>query len=328
MRTIAMVAAVGLCSSAMGQAQPERVVIPSGPSWGVGAGRANINLLERRTPLIAPTPAAVLPPSSGPSRPVFPCRPVPRPCPVGWERPSTGVVTDGSGLTVDGTYRGEKWGIDFHLGTGQTTRGVSGHCDTGWLPGGYSYPYPIGYTRGAWYATPMQQEQPQVIVLPVPSVGSPTIPETPPPPPTDLERGVGFLREGEVPKAIAALTLHLGAEPEDARAMRLLAAALLLDKRSDDGVAMMRSAYRAEPSLAREPLRAEELGLRDAGLRDLVIRAVMHANRLGSASSWWTVAVLMQAQGKAEQARAMLGKAKAQGIDPELDAAMTSALAP
>lgn len=328
MRTIAMLAAGCLCATAMGQAQPERVVIPSGPTWGVGAGRANINLLARRTPLIAPTPAAVLPPSSGPTHPTFPCRPAPRPCTVGWERPTTGVITEGSGLTVGGNYRGEKWDIDFHLGSGQTTSIGSRHCDDGGLPGGYSYPYPIGYTRGAWYATPLQQAQPQVIVLPAPMVSSPATPEPPPPPPTDFERGLGFLRDGDASRAIAAFTVHLGTEPKDARVMRLLAGALLLDKRTDDGVAMMRSAYRAEPALSREPLRADDLGLRESAMRDLVIRAVIHANRLGSASSWWTVTVLMQAQGKAEQARAMLGKAKAQGIDAELDAAMTAALAP
>lgn len=328
MRTIAVLAAAALSATAMGQAQPERVVIPSGPSWGVGAGRANINLLERRTPLIAPTPSAVLPPSSGPSRPIFPCRPAPRPCTTGWERPTTGVITEGSGLTVDGTYRGEKWGIDFHLGTGQSTHTGAGRCDDDRMPGGYSYPYPVGYTRGAWYSTPPQQAQPQVIVLPAPMTSTPATPEPAPAPPTDLERAHIFLQDGDAPRAIAAFTLHLGSQPEDARAMRLLAAALLLDKRTDDGVAMMRSAYRAEPALARAPLRAEELGLREAGLRDLVIRAVMHANRLGSGSSWWTVTVLMQAQGKAEQARAMLDRAKTQGIDADLDAAMTAALAP
>lgn len=328
MRTIAVLAAAALSATAMGQAQPERVVIPSGPSWGVGAGRANINLLERRTPLIAPTPSAVLPPSSGPSRPIFPCRPAPRPCTTGWERPTTGVITEGSGLTVDGTYRGEKWGIDFHLGTGQSTHTGAGRCDDDRMPGGYSYPYPVGYTRGAWYSTPPQQAQPQVIVLPAPMTSTPATPEPAPAPPTDLERAHIFLQDGDAPSAIAAFTLHLGSQPEDARAMRLLAAALLLDKRTDDGVAMMRSAYRAEPALARAPLRAEELGLREAGLRDLVIRAVMHANRLGSGSSWWTVTVLMQAQGKAEQARAMLDRAKTQGIDADLDAAMTAALAP
>lgn len=328
MRTIAILAAAGLSATAMGQAQPERVVIPSGPSWGVGAGRANINLLERRTPLIAPTPSAVLPPSSGPSRPGFPCRPASRPYTTRWERPTTGVITQGSGLTVDGTYRGEKWGIDFHLGTGQSTHTSSGHCDDDRMPSGYSYPYPVGYTRGAWYSMPLQQAQPQVIVLPAPMTGTPAAAEPAPAPPTDLERAHGFLQDGDAPRAIAAFTLHLGSQPQDARAMRLLAAALLLDKRADDGVAMMRSAYRAEPALAREPLRAEEVGLREAGLRDLVIRAVMHANRLGSGSSWWTVTVLMQAQGKAEQARAMLEKAKTQGLDAELEAAMTAALAP
>jgi hypothetical protein len=289
MRTIAMLAAVGLCATALGQVQPERVVIPSGPSWGVGAGRANINLLERRTPLIAPTPAAVLPPIGRPTRPVFPCRPTPRPCTIGWERRSIGILTEGSGLTVDGTYRGEKWGIDFHLGTGQTTRPACGQCDDGGLQSGYYDPYPIGYSSGAWYETPPQQAQPQVIVLPASVVSNPATPEPPssPPPPTDLERGLGFLRDGDAAKAIAALTLHLGAEPKDARAMRLLASALLLDRRTDDGVAMMRSAYRAEPALSREPLRAEDLGLREAGLRDLVIRAVMHANRLGGRWKRW-----------------------------------------
>jgi hypothetical protein len=90
---------------------------------------------------------------------------------------------------------------------------------------------------------------------------------------------------------------------------------------------MMRQAYRADPTLASRELDADLLNLTSSRRAALVNRAVEYANRVGSASGWLSVTVLMQADGRYELARKQLKKAADEGLEPDVRSALDAALA-
>mgnify|MGYP001447755973 FL=1 len=147
------------------------------------------------------------------------------------------------------------------------------------------------------------------------------------PAPTQYDYGVEAFRMRQSDAAVKYLTAAIAKDKEDTGAMRLLALALLDTRQADDAVAMLRQAYRLDPTLASRTIDVDSLGLNAARRSDLINRAVEYANRVGSASSWLMVSVLMQADGRFDLARRMLKRGADIGLEPAVYAAMDAALA-
>lgn len=329
-RVLVLAALAGLAGTAFGQTarvqmvtpNTPRVTYPSAPTWGVGAGRMNINLLstnrfERWDSVpVMPTP-----------------RPTPRPPYTGAvpSHPATGVwghSSTGSGLTVDGRYSGDKWNVGVHVGNG--THGVhtgeAGQNDhvvmlpahTNRYSGVYWGSY-RSYRTGASPTTLYRGDgplDPRLFQTTPPTNTRPaaTDPE-PTTPATILDTGLMALREGEYTLAVAALRKHLREKPDDGHAMRALAVALIETKALDDASGMMRQAYRTDTHLVAEPLFPASLAYTDKAYRSLVTRTVAYAHRVDTASAWLVVSVLMQGEGRDANAKAMLEKAAKVGLE-------------
>lgn len=318
------------------------------PTWGVGAGRSNINLLSTRRyyttfqpPVVRPHPLPRPCPTPSPPITIQPWPPVCAPTP-----PVCGPVVRpvvGSGLTVGGSYSGDRFNLDFRLGapTGLGTplaapcaAHPTSHCATPCVPlvgNPFRYSHGVYYSAGrVWGASPavlprtdgpldprLFREQP----APTPQ------PAQAEPPRSLAEVGVYALREKRAADAVVALRRHLDTAPDDARAMRVLAIALLEDRRAADAAAVMRLAYRTDPLLARERLSPEALGFSTREFRNLVTRAVGHANSVRSSSAWLSVSVLMQGEIRDDLALAMLARAADAGLDPAVADALRAELA-
>ncbi len=333
------------------------------PFSGIGTGRANIDLLSNpaRDRVFTPVPV-VLPPDRRPHDPRLPDgrwhhrrdRDHDSHDSRGrWNQPrfrpdSDFVITGGVSL-FDGVYTG--------YGAAGNGYGYGGY---GYGYGGYPtpvYPSPYGYSPyGSPYST---YSTSGLLSLPAPAVsydaltgsyiygyGNPfypglygtgpyaTAPSASPgaaqpesrPAPSAADIAAYQLSMDLPGRAVTTLSAYLKTSPDDARAMRSLAFALLQDRRLDDGVATLRNAYRMDPGLASEPVEAGSIGLDDDDLRDLVLRGVTYANRVDTGSSWLTVAVLMQAEGRTALAKNMLDKAEKKGLEAEVSTALRMAL--
>lgn len=148
----------------------------------------------------------------------------------------------------------------------------------------------------------------------------------PPPQPSPFEIGVAAFRAGNTQAAVQILNNVVAADKEDTIAMRILALALLEQREPDNAAAMMRQAYRMDPTLASRVLEVDALALTSSRRTSLINRAVEYANRVGSASGWLTVAVLMQADGRFELARRMLKRAADEGLEPDVRKAFEAAI--
>lgn len=149
----------------------------------------------------------------------------------------------------------------------------------------------------------------------------------PAPAPTAYEYGVWAFRDRQSGSAVKYLLEAVAKDKEDTAAMRVLALAMLDSRQPDDAAAMLRQAYRIDPTLAGRGLDVDVLGLNPARRSALINRAVEYANRVGSGSSWLMVAVLMQADGRFDLARRMLKRGADVGLDPDIYKAMDAALA-
>jgi hypothetical protein len=312
-------------------------ITPSSFQWanhqnfaGIGAVKSNVDLLSnparfQRFPTpICPTPNPCFP------RPCLSVNPLNesilfRPHDPQLFQGGTAFVThdraftEAGGFSADGRWHGKDWWVRFHLGSGYTTwPGNGALCNNvaypayGYrYPGYYPYAYPYyDYSYADYYAPPMQPvyQQPP---MPQPPQAQP-VPKTPP---SDLEIGLSDMSAGDWDAAITRLRKHLKTNVNDNHAVRYLAVALLETKKFDDASALMRQAYRGEPALAGEPIPAADLGIGETELRRLVSSTVLYAHRVNSASSWLTVAVLMQAEGREKVAGTMLERAQKQGLE-------------
>jgi hypothetical protein len=245
---------------------------------------------------------------------------------------------DGTALSVNGSWHSDHWRIHFHLGAP-----VPAHCAApvgcaapcyspyygGWV---YRCGYPYytglyGYPYGSYYVYPsyMQDAFP-VMQQPMMQPPAPEPPAQAQQPPTDIEAALHDLQAGQFDAAITRLRRHLKTHLDDASAMRMLAVAMLEAKHFDDAVAMLRQAYRTEPQLSLDPIDAGQLGMDGTELRRQVSSAVLFAHRANSGSAWLTVAVLMQAEGRAQLAASMLTRAEKQGLEAEILTSMKAAL--
>ena len=148
----------------------------------------------------------------------------------------------------------------------------------------------------------------------------------PGPAPTAYDYGVAEFRNRQSDLAVKYLAEAVRKDKEDTGAMRALALALLDTRQPDDAAAMLRRAYSLDPLLADHALDIDVLGLDAARRSSLINRSVDYANRVGSASSWLMVTVLMQADGRYELARRMLKRAADAGLEPEIVQSMDAAL--
>ncbi|MBX3387893.1 MAG: tetratricopeptide repeat protein [Phycisphaeraceae bacterium] len=148
----------------------------------------------------------------------------------------------------------------------------------------------------------------------------------PAPAPSAYDYGVAAFRDGQSDAAVKYLAEAVRKDKEDTGAMRVLALALLDTRQPDDAAAMMRRAYSLDPTLSNRDLDINALGLNAARRSSLINRSVEYANRIGSASSWLMVTVLMQADGRYELARRMLKRAADAGLEPDIANAMDAAL--
>ncbi|MFG0305727.1 MAG: hypothetical protein ACF8Q5_05880 [Phycisphaerales bacterium JB040] len=151
------------------------------------------------------------------------------------------------------------------------------------------------------------------------------IPE-PEPAPTTRELAVSALASGDTGEAVALLLAHL-ALPEgkgDWAARRLLAVALVGERRTSDAASFMRLSYLGDPALAFEPI-GDTPGVR---WRDLLQEAGRHANQMDSASGWFLLGVLLHEQGRTERALEMVGRAEAWGLEAKVSDAVRAAWGP
>lgn len=148
----------------------------------------------------------------------------------------------------------------------------------------------------------------------------------PGPAPTAYDYGVAAFRSQQGNAAVRYFSEAVHKDKEDTAAMRALALAFLDTRQADDAAAMMRQAYTIDPTLANHELDVTALGLNAARRSSLINRAVDYANRVGSASGWLMVSVLMQADGRFELARRMLKRAADAGLEPDIFNAMDAAL--
>jgi tetratricopeptide (TPR) repeat protein len=149
-------------------------------------------------------------------------------------------------------------------------------------------------------------------------------PQLPPEPEielTNMQKAERALRSDSAVSAISYLKLHLKDAPDDVRAQRWLAVALLAENRADDAQAVLRSAYRADPGLADDVMLPREMGYTRERWRALVNRASSAANVSKSASGWLLLGVLMQAEERGAMAKQMVERAAAAGLEPQLVAA-------
>ncbi len=142
---------------------------------------------------------------------------------------------------------------------------------------------------------------------------------------TDFEKAGNRLYDGKPEQAIVLLRGYVDSHPDEPDAARGLALALIDARRTKEGVELMADVYAKHPTLAADPLPDDAVGP-EYELRDLVVRTVEHAHSAKSASAWLTVAVLMQAQGRVDQALKMIDRADSAGLAADVSAAMRSAL--
>lgn len=316
------------------------------PTWGVGAGGANINLLSTRrfeSWDAAPVPLPRFSPHPFPSGPGL--RPALPEHPVAFQ--GSGLT---SGLIVDGGYNSSNVSVGLHVGGGHHGPDFhhpsKGHADEPYPhePRVIIYPVPIGNqwggiyrTRGIWAQPGWSTPQSTNLVLgngpldarlfqTAPAVNASSNVAGSRRELTTLEVGVLSLQIGEAPRAVMALRSHLRDNPTDARAMRTLAIALVQERDLNEAGAVMRQAYRTDTKLATEPLSPASLGFNDRRFRELLTRSVTSAHRTNTASAWLLVSILMQSEGRSTPALAMLEKSTALGLETEVRDAIRAEL--
>lgn len=156
-------------------------------------------------------------------------------------------------------------------------------------------------------------------------------------PPTARELGEQAMRAGQYETAITQFAEAAEQERRDSegseanrQAQRLLGIAYAAAKRFDEAGTQLTLAFEADSSLRTIPIRGDDLFSDGLELGSIVSRAVGHAHRNPSYDSWFTVAVLMQAQGRndlantmikrGEEARDAQAAAAAESAAPETDA--------
>lgn len=280
---------------------------------------------------------------------VRPCPPAPcppPPCPPPRCEPRRVVVRQSSGISINGGYRGDDWNVGIHIGSGFggivrddcRPRVVETRCETPVYvrPVVYEAPRviysPTRVVETVYQPVVQPVIQPvyqpvvqQVVQVPVvQTVVQPVIVQAPSNP---LERATNMMqsanRATDYDVAVASLNQHLVENPTDADSRRTLALALLASGRIDAAAEAMRGAYAANTALVADGMDVALFGFDDEELRTLLLRSVTAANSQPSASRWFLVSTLMQAQGRPAQALMALSKAKKLGLESSIADSMS-----
>ena len=308
--------APGFLPNNQSQGQPQFAPMPVGPWPGV---------------VVTPQGSNTTPPAPGFSNtPAFDGRGV-------FINPGTGPGTDGfhgsfsggSGFTFNGSFTSDRLRLALHLGS----TAFSGHRfrTRGGVPIVWNYPvwwydeyspfYGNRYDVVYGYYTPLDTALVYTPPAPQPAPATEAVP-----PSTNRELADTYLRAGDPRAAIKSYQAHLKQYPGDEEAMRSLGLALIDAGQTQEGVAMIAMAYKAEPLLCDRPFSPDVFRYgADTLSRDLA-RVSIFANRTKSASGWLAVAVLMQAQRRDDLARNMIERARAAGLETVVADRMTSAL--
>lgn len=242
----------------------------------------------------------------------------------------------GGGLHVDGAYDGDDWKLRIHLGGGGLVRLPDGtvYYPHGGLSHGYyrrggvvyynpGWYYDTGrYWSSRWSSRPVdgvltQYVDPSLLTRPQPPAPQP--PSEPERELTPLETARLLMRADEAEDAIDAFRDHLEQDPEDVRAMRAMAVAMLEAGRLSDGVSLLALAYRTDAMLARTPLDLEELGLDQHRRFDRLLGRVLgYAKRTDAASAHLAGVALLQGDRKASGALRVLDRAAEAGLREDI----------
>lgn len=144
---------------------------------------------------------------------------------------------------------------------------------------------------------------------------------------TLAEKGDVLLAGSDAKGAIDAYREYLARYDTDGDVMRRLAVALLADGKTSEAIAMMAMAYDTDPTLASRPLDAASIGHGATDLRNRANQAMTYATSNKTASSYLTVAVLMQADGRMDSARRVLQRAVEQGLEARIGDPLRAAMA-
>ncbi|HVU62848.1 MAG TPA: hypothetical protein VHC70_02635, partial [Phycisphaerales bacterium] len=145
-------------------------------------------------------------------------------------------------------------------------------------------------------------------------------------PATPLEIGEYALRTGDAAEAIKQFKLHLKKNPDDASVERLMAMALLDDRKVEQAVAVLLHAYTKQPSLARDPIDPQSLSGYAMQEQQRFSRVMSYANRTKLGSAFFTACVLAQAEERFDVAKRLIDRATAEGLDKKVGDEMTMAL--
>ena len=144
---------------------------------------------------------------------------------------------------------------------------------------------------------------------------------------TPLEKAELALKGGDAADAVKQFKLHLRESPDDAGVERMLAIALIDDRKVDQGVAVLIHAYMKQPHLAQDALEPRTLSGGDLDHRHRFTQVMDYASRVKTGSSYFAAAVLAQSEGRFDTAKRMLERAIATGLDKKVAEEMKVALA-
>lgn len=232
----------------------------------------------------------------------------PQPTPPVVDGPKAPAPNDGSaGIARLRRHRDD--GVHIHRGNPYP------YYDYGYYNPSYYYdPYAYIGAQQNYIVDPRLTPQPAVVI------------EQPPPPATPLEAAELALRIGNTDEALKQLKLHLKKDPDDAGAERLMALALLDDRKVEKAVAVLLHAYTKQPSLARDAIDPSALSGGEMNHRQRFNRVMTYANRTKLSSALLAASILAQSEERYDVATKLLDRAVAEGLDKKVADEMTMAL--
>ena len=242
---------------------------------------------------------------------------------TGWVTPAVNPI-DG---TIRALYTGNNFGLGFSLGNNFPTINYRSDYSYGKYPsrlyrsyysgyedwdrlrnscGGYDNPYlMVGRDCGSYVVDPRLTAQADTGGTPIREL-------------SPLEKAEIAIKSGDASEASKQLKLHLRESPDDAGVERLLAIALIDDRKVDQGVAVLLHAYTKQPQLAVDALEPRTLSGGELELRHRFSVVMDYANRVKTGAAYFAASVLAQSEGRFDVAGKMLDKAIAMGLDKKV----------